>query len=83
MIFVWLFRLRPASGTTPDKHRQPYSFNQDDALRAASVDDSGDDVGGRLKPHAIENRQPASSPLSSTGGIAALDKVRDKVRDED
>ena len=30
MIFDWLFRLRPASGTTPDKHRQPYTFNHNE-----------------------------------------------------
>ncbi|MDD2598312.1 MAG: hypothetical protein PHO37_03675 [Kiritimatiellae bacterium] len=27
IIFVWLIRLRPASGTTPDKFRQPAHFN--------------------------------------------------------
>jgi|GEM_PF-6633040 len=26
IIFVWLIRLCPASGTTPDKYRQPYTF---------------------------------------------------------
>ncbi|MFA7172565.1 MAG: hypothetical protein WC340_03985 [Kiritimatiellia bacterium] len=31
-----------------------------------------DDAGGRLKTHAIENRQPASSPLSSSAAQHAL-----------